>query len=258
MHGNLEKESKLKSFIQSFIVLSEQDNILIQKYFDGLLSSSEMKDFNLRLINDKVFKKETEVYRQLNAHLDKKIQSQKGVEALEKFKSNNTSPSKTNTKVYAFLFLCLCLILFSIYFLNRNSKIVFTNDDVYAAHFTPEDISIVTKTIQSDQGIAEAHEAYLKKDYNLAIELFEENETVLSPPSQLAFALSLMQLGQFDRSQRILDMLSKHDVYKTAADWYQSLILIKSDQREKARHKLQNIDSSSSYYKRAQDLLKDL
>ena len=98
----------------------------------------------------------------------------------------------------------MSLILLTLYF-SKNQKN--NNSHLYAEYFNPETISIDTKSLIDYPEISEAHQLYHSKQYKQAITLFEKNFTILTPPSRLAYALSLSSDGNETEARNILKSL---------------------------------------------------
>lgn len=237
--------------------LKEENDILIQKYFDGQLEPSELSAFNAKLASDNTLKEDFEIYQKMYDHLDTKKTYESGIDALQAHNDKVCNPSTSNKSKLLWFLIPIILGVIVLLYLGNKPVQKLTNNEIFAAHFEHEKISEKTKGTNDRLKILAALDLYNDKKYKEAADGFKEIENS-NYNVKLAYAISLMQISKEEEAQVILDELELVEVYKNAARWYQALVMVKTENVESAKIKLSQIETDSYYFDKAIKLNKSL
>ncbi|WP_430412768.1 hypothetical protein [Kordia sp.] len=233
-----------------------ENDKLIQKYFQGILSEAEQQQFDALLENDPEFVKAVAEFENVQAvitsHEKDVLKSQ--LQQLE------TTQEETNTTIkpsrnYKRLALAIALILFFGLVSNYFMQLGNSNETLYATYFEPYPNALqpVTRNATSSNALKAALYAYESQEYNVAIEKFEE--ALNTNPTQKTAILfyKAMSFLNLDNEQEAIAILRsiKHSETKFSPQiyWYGALIHIKLDENEKAIKALEYMDTKSFSFK---------
>jgi len=76
--------------------------------------------------------------------------------------------------------------------------------------------------------------------------------------ARLYKAVSLLRLGKHQQAQQVLQLLEHQPQYESASYYYRGLSFLQTSNPELAKRMLEKINEESSYYKRAQEKIKQL
>lgn len=246
--------------------MKEEDHILIQKYFDGILSGAELEKFNTRLNKDKAFKKEYNTYALMYEYVEKKNNHEVGLKALKKFKDEKSSetmtltPPKKLNKNWLYVLLAILTLAYVVFLFIEPETEERKSFDLYFAYFDAEPISVQTKGSQEliNKEILAAHEKYNQGEFTEAAQKFSSVANALNRPSQLAFAISLMKIDQELGAEHLLIKIEDSPAFKNASLWYKALMYLKKNDLQGCKLLLNQIEAGSSYEDKAKRLLIDL
>lgn len=239
----------------------------IEKYLNNELSEIQVSEFETLLNNNPAFKKEVQVYKDVNRYIKnlpdaeafRKITS-KAYEDFNKERSRKKFLlNPLNWKKTAVIAFLLIISSSLIYFLKPVSNRTLVKQ--YLEHY---DIDIYTRAAYSHfTPLEQAIEIYQKKNYNEAIISFsklghEDYEGSIVP---FLCGISCLKINKNEEAIYFLTVSCKNnqDVLYAQSCWYLALALINNDQTEKAVVLLKQIKNSGSYnYRKAEELLKEL
>ncbi len=226
---------------------------LINGYFEGSLSESQLEEFNSLLEKDVAFTSEFEFQKELQDSLKK----QERQEIKELFSNLKDENGKTETKVIKlrpWLAAASIALLAGLawWFLFNTGEI--NTEELYAANFAPYDnvIQPIERGDQLEDLKTKAFTAYENEEYPKALELFKElqgkhNEAYI----EFYKAMVLMQLNKQEEAIPLLEgYIEKGGELKDRASWYLALAYLKLNRLEDCKEQL-NLRISSGTYKTA-------
>ena len=124
-----------------------EDQGLFQRFLDGEISQNDLAFFEERMESDQKFKKDFELYKDMNSYLgEKEVHG----DALEKLRSYNPSEVKqvlkSKSKFWIFILLAAMLgaLLLAWNYFNKSSGGT-SSEQLYASYFQPEEASLFTR-----------------------------------------------------------------------------------------------------------------
>lgn len=267
--------------------MKEKSNMeLIEKYIFLQLSEEEEHLFNERLNTKPEFKEELELAVQMNkmqiekdraefidllekakkSVRDKKLkqQEEQNNNAVEQTLTQPTSntkvksldkPQKSGSRIWTRI--AAIALLFALPYLGYS---LFLNNQIDQLLNNEIAQKAPSATTRSDGLQAEWMSAFHNKNYTKAIQQFEK---LPNPDNEVMYywGLSYFYKENYPKAIEQFDLLLKkpNKKFKEAAQWYKSLALLKSDQREIAKTELSKIIKNKTWqYKTAEELLTKL
>ncbi len=244
---------------------------LIENYLSNNLTDIEKQDFENRLVTDKDFAENFTIYKTINsematnvanketefrstlqpmqnAHFSNAVAQQKTIEV-------NNKSGKVRKMVFAALS-AAALIAIVFTFVIPSSKT--NNKGLYAEYAQHDAVNNTVRGGTQEALMKEASTSYNNKNYAAAIKPLEQ---LKDSSAQAAFMLgvSYMETNVFDHAVAVFDLLTYgHSIYKEKAEWYIALTYLKKEDIVKCKDQLKAIANASSYYAKAQELLKKL
>lgn len=240
---------------------TEEDIMLIERYFDAELSEEEIKNFSLRVEVDDAFKSLVQREKIIigairNQGLLDNLQYLKSVE--EKIQGNQTQLGLTpNRTWYYYAAAAVVTLLIAVTFLLPKEA---SNDELFAKYFTTYP-NLFEPTMRGSDRVSkrtEAFQAYERKDYQSAATLLTALlEEKRDSEVLLILGNTNLMLGDTRKAQEnFLTLINEFDDFDIPAKWYLSLCYLKSGDTENARKLLQELGRLEvSYASRAKELL---
>jgi hypothetical protein len=256
--------------------LNENAYEKIELYLAGAMQLEERKAFEEELATNAELKDTLLLYGNLDSEYTQLFQQQKGEKQLKQtlsslnaqyFTNKNTETTSTitsNEKVKRFNYFkitaaaaSVALIIFlGIYLFNAGSTK--SNGELYASFYTEESLS---NTRGVNDSLQTAAELFNSKQYKAALPYLmalTENDKSLTN-MQMALGNTYMQLAQYNNALNCFYEISNgNSLYKDRALFNIALVHLKQDQVANCKTTLKTIESSSAYYNKAQELLKQL
>ncbi|MEL6253978.1 MAG: hypothetical protein AAFR87_18360 [Bacteroidota bacterium] len=257
-----------------------EDDILIEKYLKGLLSESEIEDFEKRLKVDAAFKQSVELEGQLSKMLSedewyyvkeeeadiddyKSILASDEIQELEKTlvkvnKSYERKKSRAIKSIYYYI-AAASVVLFlvvQLFFSKRDS-----HDTLYAKYSAIEDLPSFVSRSDEESQLSKAQILFENKEYEKALQLFEEGKGANNEGLILIYkGLAQIELEAYEAAEKSFDTLINSDLLDAEKGyWYKALLFIKRNKIRESRPVLEKIVSESLYnHPKAAELLRDL
>lgn len=253
---------------------------LIERYLNGDLSGQELIDFEKQIESIPQLKEEIKINKELLAHFNEGHVVNESDPSLEKFyesketqafkaKLNDTLADykKKNTTIkpvakvrklsWKSIALAASVLLLIGFFFIQNIGTSSSPEDLFAANFVEEPLSLMTKGSTEDN-IAAIEKFYNNKDYSQAEPLLETLMDTLSTNHPNWFNLKLSQgivalkTDKNKVAQNIFNDLRNEDSLDAPkADWYYILVLLKQGKAEEASQAIQSyLDNGGTYRSR--------
>lgn len=243
------------------------DYEIIEKYLNGELSSEELNEFNHQLENDKEFKQEVDLYKEINLSLKNKYEN---LEKEEKLKSTlsklgtkhfqtekNSKENKSKIfplKTYFLRISSIAAIVIISFFLLKPQTSLYNQ---FAEH---SNLEIQVKG-DNNETLLNASDLYNSKKYSEAIPLLEDY--LRTNPAdfeiQMSLGIALLETDENEDAFIIFDHIYKQgNVFRNKATWYMALVNVKTGKTEIAKVYLESIPQESFYFNKAKKLLKKL
>lgn len=230
--------------------LSEEDIEIIDLYVKDQLGDESKNHFESRMTEDHDFG--NSVYEYIN--VIKAIRFREATLLKEKLTTLESTQSKKKSHQVWYAAAAISLLL-AVFIIFQNLNTTDTSiDDLYAQHF--QHYPNIEQTItRSDGAVAEPYRLYDLAAYQAALPLFSEE----TPAGKFYKAQCFMALEQFDQSTKLLSTLaSTESKYTVPSKWYLALSLLKSNDIEKSKAYLEQLEEEADYQRKAKDLLQDL
>lgn len=238
----------------------------MEQYLNDELSSEEKQLFEQKLQEDKSFKKEFELFKDLYKTYDNRIGNAKKTAQLKNTLAQlgnqyiKKEESNKDTKVislsgYAKYFVAASLLLLAgIIFLKKGKP-------TYSDYTNFDKMEVTVRSTETNEHLIKAADAFNTKNYKEAAKeleiLLKEDKTKVT--LQLYLAVSLMEQNEYKKAEKILKKISKSDsVYKSKALWYLALSKLKQQDYKACAKYLKRIQKGAPEYDDAQGLLKQL
>lgn len=243
--------------------MNDSYDIEIERYLDGEMTESEMRDFEHRLATDRNL---SESYGAMVTA--RKLITQAGrLELKEKLESFEEEPArKSSIKPLwvkrAFPIAAMLIIFFGVYqWLIFNNGI--SGDEVYTNYYeTYKAPSVIRDTGTNElTNWKRATEYYRKQEHEEAIVYFSKAEKEI-PQYLVAFytGMSMLEVEAPDYQAALNNfetVLQSDNDYTQQATWYKGLLLLKLGKNEEAISVFENIVEAQTYhYQKAEEILK--
>jgi len=228
----------------------------IQEYLEGNLKGENLKDFENRLQQDPALAAEVQEYQQLELGLHS-IGAEQFKNEVSQWEEAYQKTQRTDHKVftlrryYAVAATIALLIVAGIYFLRNTPPDM---DQLYAQNYVPYEDMILDRGASSEGAqsfLIAGMEAYNHQQYALAEENLQAylREEPTHYGAALYLGIAQMELNQFDEAASNFDLALQDPKFAQQAQWYLSLLYLKSQQPEKAKTTLQAIAQNPQHYK---------
>ncbi len=244
--------------------MNEQDNILLNDYFNGLLPEAEAQQVRDRAASEPAFAVEF-LLRQAMAEYPGRAAKREAFKASltevgkDFFKDNKAEvapqmTAKLNWKRWATAVAAgLALVLAAVWFFRLGTP----NYQQYAQHAP----LALTLRGQADQAISDAEKAFAEKDYGKAQAALEQ--VIAADPKNITANLyqgiCLLELGRIAEARAVFAPIALgQSALRGEANWYIALSYLKEKNYEACKSNLQYIEPGADRYEQAQELMKKL
>jgi len=254
--------------------LDDTLKIQINKYLTGELSEADVTNFEVLLQKDEALRQQVAFYKDLDDTLSATAKSEKDFDKIadlldnlgneyivanssdnEVVKQNTTiETKKPQASIIRYLFpiaaAAAAFFLLPMLFTGDVSpqELANKNYKVYEANFS-------TKNTVTD--LSKAEQLYNNKQWAVARDLFMKYPN--NTKAQITKGNCEYQLQKYDDAiATLLPIAAANNDYSESASWYLALSYLQKDDKAKAFDALENITNGSSYYNKAQKLLKKL
>ncbi|NCP06739.1 MAG: hypothetical protein GW863_10420 [Flavobacteriales bacterium] len=238
-------------------------NILIEKYFSGSLTKTELLEFENLYISDSEFKKEVDFLKAIQV-ISEKEDDNKFRNELKSFESEFSNKSKAPLKKWLNPFSAVAAIILIVFCFQLLLKTEINEDKLFATYFEPsKNVSTPIVRSENEQNVTtNAFIVYSEKDYKHAINLFEKAYSD-SKNSELLFyqGNALLALGKTTEAiEKFKQHLDFSDRLTLRSHWYLALAFVKNKDLESAKQELNALINSKESFKKneAISLLKTL
>lgn len=244
--------------------MPDTDN-LIDKYFDGSLSPTELEKFDQLLDADKDFAEQFSLEKDVQAAIlsNHQIQTKEQLQKFEEELSDKKSKPYRRRFIYTTAAASVLLMLFIwTTFLYDAPQTV--QEDLFASYYEPYR-NVIAPIERSDVASVqnEAFEFYENENYQEALKAFNALYE-LEPKADILFykSMSLLSLKKYQEAIPILESLLSSDAeLKNHAPWYLALAYLETGALGKSKNLLSLIGKQHGRYyneKKANELLATL
>jgi len=224
---------------------------LINRYFEGSLSESELKTLKDLLENDTDFKEHFEFQKELQSALKK--EHRKNIKAMLsnlKTKKDEAKPKVFYLRPWLAAASIVILVGFGSWFLFFNSNNLNT-DALYATHFVPYEnvVNPIQRGVEVENIKAKAFVAYENGEYEKALQLFEQSDTH-SKNHYITFyeGIILMQLNKHKKAIILLnEYITNNGKLADRATWYLALSYLKQGDVKACKATLKKLIALNSF-----------
>ena len=236
---------------------------LINGYFEGTLSDSEMREFNDLQLTDESFAAEVGFQKELRTAL-RKEERQDIKEMFSKLKDDSSKKESRVIPIKLWLAAASILLIAGLgtwllyLMINRPTMKHFT---ISIFHPYENVVHPIERGNQLEDLRTRAFEAYENADYILALNLFDElNNKQKDPYLDFYSAIVMMQLDQPEQAVPLLNQyIEQEGELKDRAIWYLALAYLKQGQIKDARTQLEKVVQLGTFHtSKAQRLLDEL
>lgn len=241
----------------------EQDIELIENYLNGNLSADESSVVDQRIKTDPQFASRVQILKQSYLALDPEIEAFR--EELKSIHAETQSQQQFSIWQHKKYLIAASITLISMLFAGYMIWFQAPNpESLYQAYMQIPDNNIAVRGEPDGNQMGLAMEAYDKENYLSALnQLNNILEVAPNNPGALFYSgVSYMAMEQYSDAistfQGLIE-LESHEYY-TAAQWYLSLSLLKTNQLESAKSQLEQLQqlNQGQYSRKAGELLNKL
>ncbi|SNR17681.1 tetratricopeptide repeat protein [Tenacibaculum jejuense] len=234
---------------------------LIEKYFEGTLSSIEREEFDSLINTDSEFKKDFEFQSNLQKaiHQNEREELKKELQDLE-FDITNKVKKKSAFPLLKVAASIVLIFSLGAYFLLNNPA---SSEDLFREYYSPYE-NVVQPIVRGESSETIEFKAFLsyeKQEYNEALTLFESAYNNTQKSHLLLYkANCLLSLQQPEQAISALnEYLTKEEIFKDKANWYLGLSYLQLNSKEQAKKYFKNVQELSKYKsKEIEELLNKL
>jgi tetratricopeptide (TPR) repeat protein len=232
----------------------------IELYLANEMSEQDRLAFEQDINTNTELKETVALYQSLNEEYTQIENSKVGVSQLQDTLqeiSPNYFKEEKKAKVFSVkrtvsLFAVAASLLFAFLLLK---PMLFSHKDLFKTYYEEETLS---NQRSGGDSVSKAIELFNKKEYTQALTYLEPitNKDATATDLQLAKGVCYLNLAQYDKANTIFETVATgQTIYKERAQWLKAMLLLKQEKKAECKTYLQTIDSSSSYYKKAQELM---
>ena len=248
--------------------MKKQDNILLDNYFNGLLTDAQAQQVRERAAGDPAFGREFSLRTEMEDFPRRASKRQALVDTLvaveqDFFKENTAAKPQTSKPMTAkvnwarwatAIAASLVLLLGAFWFFNQTALPEYHQ---YAQHAP---LSLTVRGV-ADQAVGNAEKAFSTKDYAAALAALEQ--IIASDPgnitAQLYRGISLLELDRVAEARAAFAPIALgQSALRGEANWYFALSYLKEKKYAACETALQAIDPGADHYEEAQELMKKL
>ena len=207
---------------------------LIERFFDGELSPTEVKQYEELLETNEEFQKEVDLFEKAI-----KLLRLKNISDLKDSVQRIDASRSKSTSTVGWMKIAASIMLLAVVGMGFYSQ-KFSNDNLYKDAYSPAN-DYITNMDADLTSIEKALELYNTKQYPEAVGAFTTIE-LSEPQNQIAkfyLGQSLLQMDQMEQAIKTLDKVSGD--YWSEAKWYVALALLKQGKEAEAKKILLDI-----------------
>jgi tetratricopeptide (TPR) repeat protein len=239
----------------------------IARYIYNELSDSEKTAFEQKLKSDAEFAEAYKLYSSIENTMqqdtvgDEDAFREQLTPYQQKYFSGATTPTKSKPKRWLYIAIAAAAILILVFTIIPFNKTTPKTDEVlYAAYAQYEKID---ETIRGDNDTVsktfkKAADLFNTRQFAAAIPLWE---SIKDKNVQALIWLGVCNMETKNYTAAIANfdtIINGNSVYKDKAQWYKALCYLKQKDKKTCKELLLKITDGSSYFKQANDLLKEL
>ncbi|MEL6561803.1 MAG: hypothetical protein AAFQ94_26695 [Bacteroidota bacterium] len=242
--------------------MTEEDLLLIEKYFEGALTGEQAELFERKRESSVEFSNEVKFQKELLAHTEAHIRKELKDQMLSDFRSID-QPGRVKLiqpirwKYYLSAAAVLILIaVFSIFKFSENESLA-----IYESYYRPYDGLVVTRSneLNDNAGLL----GYQRGEYSTALEYLlatPEIKGVSQGERKLLIANCYLNIDQPYKSLEILESIDSDEkpIIKANISWYRAMSYLKMKQLSEAKAIFEMLAAgNSAYVNKASDILKE-
>jgi tetratricopeptide (TPR) repeat protein len=232
----------------------------IELYLANEMSEQDRLAFEQEVNTNDELKETVALYQSLNEDYTQIETSKVGVSQLQDTLqeiSPNYFREEKKAKVFSMkrtisIFAVAASLVFAFLLLK---PMLFSDKDLFKSYYEEEGLS--TQRSNGDS-VTKAIELFNQKEYTQALNYLEPITTADNSLTdlQLAKGVCYLNLDQYDKANKVFETIATgQTMYKERAQWLKAMLLLKQEKKAECKAYLQKIDSNSSYYKKAQELM---
>ncbi len=241
----------------------------IDKYFDGELTENEFIEFENEMKSNKQLKAEVEMQKEIKDSLNDKqvFDLLNNLEEIHEEAGIGQNSNANQEPVVRELFIkkiqlaaaviIVMIIASSVFYFLSNRTM--SNETLYGIYYEPAKTVLLVRSGNSEEvDLMQALQKYNHKDYKGAIEVFENNNSVMA---KFYLALSYMETNRLDEAVNLLKSIIEDNgnLFVDQAEWYLGLCYLKLNETAKALIQFSKISHSNSTYKiKSEEILKNI
>jgi len=240
------------------------DTILLNNYFNGLLSSEEARDVEARAASDPVFMEEFTLRKEMEAFPRKEAERAAFMATLKTIRAEYLEEkvaetpriivARNNVRQWLALAASVTLLAAAIWFFTRPGM---PNYEQYAQH-TPLSLTVMGET---EQAKTEAETAFNQRDYVKALASLDQ--VLRTEPDNLKVTyyrgICLLELGRAAEARAVFEpLVTGNSAFQEDAIWYVALSYLQEKNMASCKIELTKIKSGEAHYKEAQEILERL
>lgn len=240
--------------------MENNDNTLIEKYFDGGLGKEEKAAFQNRLKKDASFKEAYDLRKSMAIFLEKESHQPILQTQFEQF-GEEFFVEKKEAKVVPFyrkplwIGLAASAAIIALILIVWNP---FQAQNLYQQYAIHQPVALVEKSsaatiaAQAEMNFNQKHYEQAYRDLTAYLQQEKEN-----PRAQLALGISALEIGKIEEATTIFTRLHQgSSLLKNSGTWYLALTYLKQEKFESSKQLLKQIPSSDTFlYSKAQELV---
>ncbi len=238
--------------------MTEETAILFENYLTDNLSAEEKVNFENVLFNDNQLLEQFNLYKETTNYLKHSFSEETAhfKNTLQKVAAENASIKKQGrviTMPVKWMAIAATVTVFiAVWFNMQNSVPVYSDFNNHEqAHFVERS--------NSNASSNEAQTSFNNREYQKAAAIFEKMDLKENVEMQLYYAVSLIEIASFEKSDAILKEISNgNSVYKQKAIWYLGLSQLKQKDYKNCKKTLLQLDKEADDYQKAQEIIKNI
>ncbi len=235
----------------------------IERYLNGEMQPPEGRDFELQLSADEGLRKELELYKSINTTMNAPPSEEELRRTLQqmnrKYFPGGAKLMQGAFKKWMAVAAAVTVIVFgAVYFLISGKP---STEKLYARYAEPVSLDVQLRGSSADSLAQKAAAEFNKKNYAAATPLLEQYLLQRPDDAQMKFSLGVAytETRNHERADKLFAvMASGNSAFAETAKWWFALSALKQNDKAQCRERLGNILSTSPYYTRAKELLKEL
>ncbi len=232
---------------------------LIEKYLDNELKGEQFASFQKMVVEDKAFAEMVNLHHEVNTSIldNDIIEFRKQVSAI--LNKRKYGPVK---KIIKILLPIAALIIGTIALIHFYGYTEFNN--AFETYYKPYETDIVIRSAAnkiSEINNLSPYILYDKGEYQKAFDMLEDSVTDKPANYKASFfyGLCALELKQYNIAEENFIAVIKDSInstFRIHAEWYLSMLYLKNNNPEKAKHHLKNLSNEHYYALKAKKILK--